>query len=481
MPQSTIPLKLMTWNLYLGGEIGRVIDARPALLPMRSRQLWEMVQKTDFNERVKAIADQISAEKPDVLALQEVFTWTLIRKRGLMAPQEETVYDFLPTLMQALQERGCPYFVVVHSPGANLVLPLEEQLDVRLEDSVALLLRVQPEGSPLASLQWENARQARFTKNLKADMDGEPFYISRGWAGVDLRQGECLLRVVTTHMEYFDEEVRAQQSDELLKVACGVHGPRIVLGDFNSRPDSAVAQTFANYGYKDAWIEAHPKGLATYSSGQDEDLRNPGDRNNERLDWVLLRGPIKLNAIRQVGSSTQSKTGSGMWASDHMGLVAEVEVTFDERRVRPVAEAPADEGVEVVRLLFDRFIKLDIKGMIELFHSDARIVFPGDPKILPWAGEFRGAGFTRFAQCIKDNIKYYDYRMKDIWGSGDRIVATSRERCLLLKNNRIFEHDLVALIRVENGKVTEFIEFSDTGLMERAVQAPPADKPTQVY
>jgi hypothetical protein len=36
-------------------------------------------------------------------------------------------------------------------------------------------------------------------------------------------------------------------------------------------------------------------------------------------------------------------------------------------------------------------------------------------------------------------------------------------------NGAIFEHQLVALIRVKNGRVIEFLEHSDTGKMERAM------------
>lgn len=110
-----------------------------------------------------------------------------------------------------------------------------------------------------------------------------------------------------------------------------------------------------------------------------------------------------------------------------------------------------------------------ITGAAEYFHPDARLVFPGNGDILPWAGEFRGASFPRFAQRVLGAVEYREYRVKQIWGSGNRVVVTSTERCHVLANNRHFENDLVALVKVEHGLITEFLEYSDTGKMERAL------------
>lgn len=461
------PLKLMTWNVYLGGEIARVINVSPALLPRRTQQLWDSVRATNFPRRARAMAAAIARETPDVLALQEVFRWSTLRRDGLRAPVETLEYDFLGELQAQLAAAGAPYFVVSRSPGVNLVLPLAPDTDLRLEDSVVLLLREQPQDSPLAGLHWENARQARFAHNTRTRIDDEPFDLSRGWAGVDLRDAQGgVVRVVTTHMEYFDEQVKPRQVEDLLHVACGVYGPRILLGDFNSRPDSDTAQALRRNGYRDVWREARlGEGL---TSGQDEDLRNEREGLNERLDWILARGPIRVRNAYRIGQRPEDRLPDGRWPSDHAAVVATLEVRMAERRVRPAPEENPDTAVEVVRRLFNCFIRKDPAGMMELLHPDARLTFPGDPKVLPWAGEFRGSGFMRFVVAV-GALEYLEYRMKDIWGNGDRVVALSSERCRVRANNRIFDHDLAAIIRVKDGLIVEFLEFSDTGKMERAL------------
>jgi endonuclease/exonuclease/phosphatase family metal-dependent hydrolase/ketosteroid isomerase-like protein len=467
--QKNYDIKFLTWNVYLGGDISKIVGAKPKTLPRRVKQLWETVQATDFSKRAKKMAQIISEHSPDVLALQEVFRWVTIKRQGLKEPIERVEFDFLSSLRSELGKAGCPYFVASHSLGVNVTLPLDPSTDLRLEDSVVLLLKVQPAKSKLSKLNWENARQARFTENQRSTIDDEPFSISRGWASIDLRDQDKALRIATTHMEYFGEDVKSQQVVDILHDACGVSGPRIILGDFNSTGHSNTAELFKQNGYKDAWVKLY--GGKGFTSSQDDDLRNPvPDDHYQRLDWILYRGNIKPITIKKIGHLSEDKLTNGQWPSDHAGVFAQLQVTFDERRVRADPEEPADNAIEVVRKLFERFMKLDVVGAAEAFHPDARLVFPGNEDILPWAGEFRGASFTRFASLVLDTVEYKEYRVKHIWGNGDRVVALTSERCKVKANNRYFEHDLIAIIKVKNGLITEFIEFSDTGKMERAIQ-----------
>jgi endonuclease/exonuclease/phosphatase family metal-dependent hydrolase/ketosteroid isomerase-like protein len=459
------PLKVLTWNLYLGGDVGGVINADPAVTPSRMAALWQMVRHTDFPSRARVIADRICALAPDVVGLQEAYRWSTIEKLapGIAPPSEHLEYDLLAILLDELQQRGASYFTAVRSMGVDLVLPSTGGPDVRLQDSVAILLRTAPD-SPWS---WENPRQGRFRTNLQVRIDGEPFTISRGWASVDLRCSEGAVRAINTHLEYFDPDVQPAQVQEILDGPASVKGPLVWMGDFNCGPDSPSWKRLAGLGYRDVWNESG-SGLG-FTSAQDEDLRNPLGVEYERIDWILCRGDVQVENAALVGDG--ERTPQGLWPSDHLGVAAALAVAWDEERPgrSPRRENPT-EPLAVVREMFARFEKGNVTGVMEFIHPDGRWHFPGDPKILPWAGDYRGSGMMRFFILCAQALVYELYEAHTFYTSGEYVTVLSRERCLVKGTGERFENDLAAVVRVVEGKVVEFLEYSDTARMQAAFQ-----------
>ena len=64
-------LKVMTRNIYLGGDIFRPIGAPDlAEFQRRAGELWREVQTTDFPFRSKLITREIKRTRPDLIGLQ---------------------------------------------------------------------------------------------------------------------------------------------------------------------------------------------------------------------------------------------------------------------------------------------------------------------------------------------------------------------------------------------------------------------------
>jgi endonuclease/exonuclease/phosphatase family metal-dependent hydrolase len=330
-----ISLKAMSWNLYAGGDVSRVINADPVILPARMAGLWAMVQRTDFRSRARVIADQICSAAPDVVGLQEVLRWSTIQRRPLGdgGPVERVECDFLTVLVEELRARGEDYFAAVRTFGVDVAIPMENGPDVRLQDSVAILLRAH-KGSEWT---WEKPRQGRFGANLTVKLDGEPFVIARGWNSVDLRQGDGVVRVINTHLEYFDPAVQPAQVQEILDGPASVPGPLIWMGDFNCTVESPTRtwQRLQALGYRDVWNAAeNGPGL---TSSQAEDLANSTPAEYERIDWILCRGEVRVRAAGLVGNDV--RTPEGLWPSDHFGVVASLAVTLDVSRPRAAGTA----------------------------------------------------------------------------------------------------------------------------------------------
>src|SRR5579875_2568931 len=116
---SELAMSVLSWNLYLGADVGRVIGAKSSLVPSRMASLWQTAQRTNFAHRAKSIARIIRREDPDIVALQEVGRWSSAARRPLNAPAtpEKTEFDFLRILLNELEALGAYYFVAVRSPG----------------------------------------------------------------------------------------------------------------------------------------------------------------------------------------------------------------------------------------------------------------------------------------------------------------------------------------------------------------------------
>lgn len=93
--------------------------------------------------------------------------------------------------------------------------------------------------------------------------------------------------------------------------------------DFNSKGDGTGTPTYSKIidaGFIDAW-NIRGKGNG-FTCCQAENLLNQVSLLDERLDLVLFRGDFKVKDIELVGNSQNDRTLSGLWPSDHAGVVA---------------------------------------------------------------------------------------------------------------------------------------------------------------
>ena len=327
-------LKILTWNVYLGADVANVINAPAAETPRRMTALLRTAERTDFAVRSKAIAKLIARSGADLVSLQEVYRWSTVVRRPLNeGPPEETVrWDFLPMLLDALNAEGTTYFAAARSNGIDVMLPTTESFDVRMQDSVAILLRAGVGAPPLT---WERPQQGRFRANLLATLGGDPFVISRGWCSVDLRGAGEALRVINTHIEFYDANVQPAQVTELLEGPAST-APRVILtGDFNCRPETpAWNRLVRQHGFTDAWTAGSGDGM---TSSRDADLR--GGTLYERIDWILCGDGIDVSDANLVGVEEDDRIG-GMWPSDHAGVLATVIAAPFRSARRTDARAP---------------------------------------------------------------------------------------------------------------------------------------------
>ncbi|MEO8055384.1 MAG: endonuclease/exonuclease/phosphatase family protein [Acidobacteriota bacterium] len=347
------PITVMTWNLYFGFDEGPLFAAAATgdmeLIAVAVSDVWAQVHATDFHVRAAAIAKKVKAEKPDLLAVQEAVQY--VRLDGTTGDPMELI-DHVEILVEALKAEGMSYEVKSVVEDTNAMLPDAEGNFVSLLDRSAILVRVDlPPGQ--RRLAVTNPQHGTFS--LLAELcivtaeDGScavPLPIKRGWASVDVGTKGERFRFVVAHLEDVPAPVANEEPSPLeqlqlaqaAELVSGEKGPfatplRVLLvGDFNT--DGAAGWPTYRFltapapdgaGLRDAWLLLHPKEPG-YTWGSNPDLLAPVAAFNQRLDFVFLKGDYGLDLVsaKTVGDTRGDLASTGLWPSDHAGLVVKL-------------------------------------------------------------------------------------------------------------------------------------------------------------
>jgi endonuclease/exonuclease/phosphatase family metal-dependent hydrolase len=318
-------LVVMTQNVYFGANLESVIEAdSPAGIVAAAGEAWSNVVASEIPARAEKIAGQIAYHKPDLVGLQEVTQW-YFGKAGAI----QLEYDFLESILSSLLGYGVRYVPLAIMNDFDQIAPINMEGDfVRLLDRDAILMRVEP---PASELQPYNIHSAHFAPSVSL-----PFglgSVPRSWIAIDATFNDRRFRLVETHIESFKAETQLAQARELLAGPANTDLPIVMLGDFNSNADQGqdVPDCTPTYpeliaaGLEDVWAAVNP-GDPGHTGVQAADLRNEASSLDRRIDLILTRGGFKPTSAELVGATTDSRTASGLWLSDHAGIVATLRI-----------------------------------------------------------------------------------------------------------------------------------------------------------
>ncbi|MDE0481731.1 MAG: endonuclease/exonuclease/phosphatase family protein [Candidatus Poribacteria bacterium] len=318
----TQPLTVMTYNVYVGSSAEPLLSVENVLqAPAEVAKMYNNVMASDFPGRAKAIAKIIKTHQPHVIGLQEI---SLIRRQspGDFIPDnptlaEEVVFDYLHILMSALQAEGLNYQIAAQVENIDVEMPMFTAagiVDVRLTDYDVILSR--------SDVEISNPMAANYKNSLTIEMLG--LAVKRGYAAVDATVSGVTYRVVNTHLERLTEENRVAQTQELVDSLSSETMPIILLGDFNSRaPDGTGYQILLSAGYADVW-QMDSEGTGN-TCCQDDDILNEMSDLSVRIDQIFVRNlQLPTSVMTQtVGDKSSDRLVSGLWPSDHAGVVAQ--------------------------------------------------------------------------------------------------------------------------------------------------------------
>jgi endonuclease/exonuclease/phosphatase family metal-dependent hydrolase len=350
-------IKVMTWNLYLGADIFKVVEAAIEsrdLVPGAVAEVYQTMLSTNFWARAEAIADKIAKNKPQVIGLQEVSTFYKQTPGDFMdgnpEPAEDVVIDFYEVLNEALLKHGMVYdaFEVTNS---DVELPMvdnespTEFSDVRLKDRDMVLVKRGYDASLLLA--------GNYSSNLALDLGWIKLEFTRGFLIVDVDIKGQIFRFVNTHLEVNGDPgsvfryVQGAQMQELIGILdeVSIYDPKqiILVGDFNSSPEDEAGDYMGIFpyippymqavdaGYLDAWLLQRRKNDEGYTFGFDETLSDRKAELTSRIDHIFVvpndlfidkvKCDVVGNKVSDMVPKLKTPIYERLWPSDHAGVV----------------------------------------------------------------------------------------------------------------------------------------------------------------
>ena len=336
------PVTVMTRNIYVGADIDPILTATdPSEIPVLVAQAFQTLLQTDFATRARLLAAEIGKAKPHLVGLQEV---SLIRIQspgdaavGGTEPAELVFLDFLTILLVELAARGLDYAVVAQVQNADVEVPMITGLgppptfdDVRLTDFDVMLAR--------GDVETANVLEQSYTVFLQVPIGGTTIDVRRGFVAVDATVRGKTYRVVNTHLEPAPIPellpIQLAQASELIGLLSSETRPVILVGDLNTPAHLGPigAPTFGlllSEGYEDVWLARKGRPGPGLTCCHAPDLSNETPTFGQRIDLILVRNGLGLGPVkaRVAGDEIKDKDKlTGLWPSDHAGLVAQMKI-----------------------------------------------------------------------------------------------------------------------------------------------------------
>ncbi len=345
-------ITLMTRNLYLGADLGPIIAAQTQQeFSLAVQAALAQAAANNFPERAQALAAEIVAKNPQLVSLQEVYNFTF---NGFNGPPP--FRDYLADLTAALAEQGANYIVAAKVKNVDLQVPFNGNL-VGVTDRDVILARADVVTSKVTfttvcAKPSEDGCNYQVVATVPTPF-GSSISLERGFVAVDALLGGTVVRFVDSHLEQPGRELfpanpdfasifQAAQANELISILAqfpNPQGAKIVLSsDINSTSVDQIIDLgfpygkiyppymqFVLAGYTDAWT-LRPGDSSGFTCCQAVNLLNTesilSDRRDVTFSNEMPYGMVKVNLT---GNEETDKTPSGLWPSDHAGVVTRMQ------------------------------------------------------------------------------------------------------------------------------------------------------------
>ena len=277
-----------------------------------------------LERRLDLIAAEVTAHRPDVIALQEVSRSAAGGDAGASLAARVNV-----------RCANAPYRLdYARADGSG-------EGEHAFEDGLAIMSRLEA-CAPAEILKFD--AQVR----LEAQFAGHRYRLPDDRIAMRARYrmpNKIELQVCVTHLTDSIETtagvaIRLQQAHELVAwleragnpSSSLLASPLLLAGDFNDVPDSETIAAITGAGFLDLW-QAAGSGPGFTNDRDDIDIESPHGAHNQRIDYLFFRpGRGRGSEIAEVSlfldRPRPTPDGGWLWASDHAGVIATIKFRF---------------------------------------------------------------------------------------------------------------------------------------------------------
>jgi endonuclease/exonuclease/phosphatase family metal-dependent hydrolase len=343
-PKATV----MTRNIFLGADLNPALAATTIDGAIDgSGVIWNELLSTNFPERAVPLAREIKASGADLVGLQEVALWRQqipsdlgAPPTGVGQPATQVKFDFLALLMQELDAIGGNYEVVHVQQEFDAELPADldqsnatgsppfgAELDGRLTMRDVILHKRDSKVQLVPGSATGANYQTKFTPLIAGAI---PLPVNRGWNSVEATiNGGREFRFVNTHLEAFgDDTIREAQAKELFATGGPLDTQKqvILVGDLNSGTEARD-----NIHGTDQLAYSALLGFGMTENGAVQsccydNLFDPAQVFDHTVDHVMTKPALKTQSASITGNDPSQRTPSGLWPSDHGGVVSTLHI-----------------------------------------------------------------------------------------------------------------------------------------------------------
>jgi endonuclease/exonuclease/phosphatase family metal-dependent hydrolase len=320
-------VKVMTRNMDAGTDLQFFFLAD---VPTAATLTLAEVVASNYPVRAGLLAEEIKAENPDLIGLQEV---TLVQAGPPVGPPA-VVLDQLQLLLDALAAKDLHYAPVAVNTLTNVSVPTSTGLIVQYADHDVVLARTDLQQS---ELDLSNIEQHIYAAKLNFPIGGQTLPILRGYISVDAKVRGKTFRFIDTHMENLINRIprvpdafqpQLAQANELLDFVRTTALPVVLAGDFNCNaepggPDHGIAidavVAIVGFGFTDTWSVFRQQLGSGYTWPLFlEDFNSGPAMPFERIDLIFARY-LNVLEVHRTGLMPP-------WPSDHAGVVSTIQL-----------------------------------------------------------------------------------------------------------------------------------------------------------